>query len=83
VVRITTTIIITVSYMHEPHKAIYLRRSVARPPASLTLVASNRRRPWIPSLASVGRLNCYWPSSARSFLASVSSRSMAKTFIPS
>jgi hypothetical protein len=30
-----------------------------------------------------GRLNCYWPSPAQSFLTSVSWRSMAKIFVPS
>jgi hypothetical protein len=42
---------------------------------------------WVPELflaadtSLVGRLNCCWPSSAQSFLASVSSRSTTKIFI--
>jgi hypothetical protein len=44
------------------------------------LLTANYLTDW---LFKLGRLNCYWPSRAQSFLATVCSRSMTKIFVSS
>lgn len=53
VIRDSTTVTTTATYMQEPHKILHLHSLTTWALTLLILVAPNKRRPRIPSLAQI------------------------------